>query len=109
MPLLTPEIARRCEQIIRQIARDLNIRIIRMAVNPDHVHIFYIYPPKLSPSVIVKKFKNYSSLNLRREFPELKKKVKKHLWAPSNWHSSVGIGFEVVENYIRGQEGYGNE
>jgi len=44
-------------------------------------------------------------LNLRREFPELKKKVKKHLWAPSNWHSSVGIGFEVVEN-IRGQERY---
>jgi putative transposase len=108
MPLLTPEIAERCEQIIRQIARDLNIRIIRMAVNSDHVHIFYIYPPKLSPSVIVKKFKNYSSLNLRREFPELKKKVKKHLWAPSNWHSSVGIGFEVVENYIRGQEGNDN-
>jgi len=34
--------------------------------------------------------------------------VKKHLWAPSNWHSSVGIGFEVVDNYIRGQ-GYGED
>jgi hypothetical protein len=31
---------------------------------------------------------------------------KKHLWAPSNYHGSVGQGFEVVENYIRGQEGY---
>ena len=109
MPLLTPEIAKRCEQIIREIARDLNVRIIRMAVNPEHVHIFYVYPPKLSPSVISKKFKNYTSLHLRREFPELKKQVKKHLWAPSNYHGSVGIGFEVVENYIRGQEGYGEE
>ena len=108
MPLLTPEIAKRCEQIIREIARDLNVRIIRMAVNPEHVHIFYVYPPKLSPSIISKKFKNYTSLHLRKEFPELKKQVKKHLWAPSNYHGSVGIGFEVVENYIRGQEGYDN-
>ena len=36
MPLLTPEIAKRCEQIIRDIALDLNVRIIRMAVNPEH-------------------------------------------------------------------------
>ena len=106
MPLLTPEIAKRCEQIIRKLALDLNVRIIRMAVNPEHVHIFYVYPPKLSPSIIAKKFKNYTSLYLRREFPELKKQVKKHLWAPSNYHGSVGQGFEVVENYIRGQEGY---
>jgi len=41
-----------------------------------------------------------------KRFPKLKKQVKKHLWAPSNYHGSVGIGFEVVENYIRGQEGY---
>jgi putative transposase len=87
LPLLYGDIAFRCEQIIRSVARKLDVQIIRMAVNPDHVHLFYIYPPKLSPSVIVKKFKNYSSLNLRREFPELKKKLKKHLWAPSNWHS----------------------
>ena len=108
-PLLTPEIADRCEKIIRELARDLNVKIIRMAVNLDHVHIFYVYPPKLSPSVIAKKFKNYTSLYLRKEFPELKKQVKKHLWAPSNYHGSVGIGFEVVENYIRGQEGYGED
>ena len=107
MPLLTPEIAKRCEQIIREIARDLNVRIIRMAVNAEHVHIFYVYPPKLSTSIISKKFKNYTSLHLRKEFPELKKQVKDHLWAPSNYHGSVGIGFEVVENsYIKGQEGY---
>ena len=84
---------------------NLNIRIIHIAFNPKHIHIFYNYPPKLSSSIIVKKFKNYTSLNLRKEFPELKKRVRDHLWAPSNYHGSVGIGFEVIENYIRGQEG----
>lgn len=38
--------------------------------------------------------------------PIPKKQVKKPLWAPSNYHGSVGQGFEVVENYIRGQEGH---
>jgi len=70
-----------------------------MAVNPEHVHIFYVYPPKLSPSMIAKKFKNYTSLHLRKEFPELKKKVKDHLWAPSNYHGSVGQGGGVKGIY----------
>jgi putative transposase len=42
----------------------------------------------------------------RKEFPELNKQIKDHLWAPSNYHGSVGQGFDVVDNYIKGQEGY---
>ena len=58
LPLLYGDIAVRGEQIIKSVARKLDVQIIRMAVNPEHVHIFYVYPPKLSPSVIAKKFKN---------------------------------------------------
>ena len=101
--VLAPEIADRCEEIIRSVAKDLNIKIRRMAVNIDHVHIFYVYPPKLSTSYIAMKFKGVSSRLLRREFPELQTQVKKHLWAPSNYHGSVGQGFEVVEKYIETQ------
>ncbi len=100
---MTPGIADRCEEIIRSVAKDLNIKIRRMAVNLDHVHIFYAYPPKLSTSYIAMKFKGVSSRLLRREFPELQRQVKKHLWAPSNYHGSVGQGFEVVEKYIETQ------
>ena len=104
LPLLRPEIAIRCEEIIRTVAKELDVRIYRMAVNEEHVHIFYIYPPKLSVSYIAQKFKGVSSRILRKEFPELKKKVGKHLWAPSNYHGSVGQGFEVVEHYIKSQK-----
>ena len=105
-PLLHGDIAVRCEEIIRSVAKDLNVRIIRMAVNPEHVHIFFKYPPKFSPSKIAMQFKGTSSYLLRREFPELKKQVRDHLWAPSNYHGSVGQGFEVVENYIKSQDGH---
>ena len=103
LPLLTPKIAVRCDEIIRSVAKDLDITIFRMAVNEDHVHIFMRYPPKLSMSYIAMKFKTISSTLLRREFPELKKKVAKHLWAPSCWHGSVGQGFEVVDRYVKTQ------
>jgi putative transposase len=101
--ILTPEISVRCEEIIRSVAKDLDIKIRRMAVNLDHVHIFYVYPPKLSTSYIAMKFKGVSSRLLRKEFPELRKKVRKHLWAPSTYHGSVGQGFEVVDKYIETQ------
>jgi putative transposase len=102
-PLLIGDIAIRCEEIIRDVAKQLDVRIIRMAVNPEHVHIFFKFPPKLSLSKIAMQFKGTTSYLLRKEFPELKKDVKKHLWAPSNYHGSVGQGFEVVENYIKSQ------
>ncbi len=101
---MTPEIADRCEEIIRSVAKELNIRIYRMAVNEEHVHIFYHYPPKLSTSYIAFRFKGVSSRRLRKEFPELQKQVRAHLWAPSNYHGSVGQGFEVVEKYIETQK-----
>jgi putative transposase len=103
-PLLYGDIAIRCEEIIRDVAKQLDVKIIRMAVNPEHVHIFFKFPPKLSLSKISMQFKGTTSYKLRKEFPELKKDVKKHLWAPSNYHGSVGQGFDVVENYIKSQD-----
>ena len=47
-PVLTPEIAKRCEQIIRKVAIENDVEIMRMAVMEDHVHIFFRYPPKKS-------------------------------------------------------------
>ena len=109
MPLLFGKIAVRCEEIIRGVAKSLEVRIIRMAVNPEHVHIFFKYPPKLPVSKIAMQFKGTSSFYLRKEFPELKQQVDNHLWAPSTYHGSVGRGFEVVENYIRTQEAHHGE
>ena len=37
--------------------KDLDIEIIDMAVNVDHVHLFVKYPPKYSMSFMVKRMK----------------------------------------------------
>jgi len=70
----------------------------------DHIHLFFQYPSKYSVSFIAKGLKGRTSRILRQEFPELKKWCKKSLRAPSCYHGSVGHGWEVVENYIAGQD-----
>ncbi len=104
--ILTGEVAFLAEAIIRKTCNELNIEIIDMAVNPDHVHLFIKYPPKYSVSFIAKNIKGNTSRVLRQEFPHLKDWCGDHLWAPSCYHGSVGNGWEVVERYISAHNTY---
>ena len=100
------------EEIIRETCKELDIEIIDMAMNVDHVHLFIKYPPKYSVSWIAKRIKGRSSKLLRDQFPQLKEWCPGHLRAPSCYHKtfqksfiknasqSVGHGWEVVEKYI---------
>ena len=92
------------EGIIWKTCKELGIEIIEIAVNPDHVHIFFKYPPKYSPSFIAKKLKGRMSRILRKEFPHLKEWCGEHRWAPSCFHGSVGQGWDVVSKYIETQD-----
>ena len=100
------EVAEAAEGIIRETCNELDIEIIDMAMNVDHVHLFIKYPPKYSVSWIAKRIKGRSSKLLRDQFPRLKEWCPDHLWAPSCYHGSVGHGREVVEKYRSGQKGY---
>ncbi len=104
--VLLGDVAEVAEEIIRETCKELDIEIIDMAMNVDHVHIFIKYPPKYSVSWIAKRIKGRSSKLLRDRFPQLKVWCPGHLWAPSCYHGSVGHGWEVVEKYISGQKGY---
>ena len=129
--VLEGEVAEAAEEIIRENCKELDIEVIDLAVNVDHVHLFIknpfrksLYgkmlrsPPKYSVSWIAKRIKGRSSKLLRDRFPQLKEWCPGHLWAPSCYHKtfkksfiknasqSVGHGWEVVEKYISGQKGY---
>jgi len=102
--ILTGDVAMICEGIICKTCREMDIEIIEIADNPDHVHIFFKYPPKYSLSNIAKKIKGVSSRILRKEFPQLQELCGDHLWAPSCFHGSVGNGWDVVSRYIDTQD-----
>ncbi len=102
--VLVGEVGRRCEEIISEICEEMGIEVIEIAVNVDHVHLFFQPPPKYSYSQIANRIKGKSSRILRKEFPHLVEWCPKGLWAPSCYHGSVGYGPEAVKNYIANQK-----
>jgi putative transposase len=102
--ILREEIARRVEEIFKEIAQIYEFEIETMAVVEDHVHIFLSAPPKYSPGQIVRILKSRSAKAIFKEFP----KVKKKLWAGEFWSDgyfvrSVGdeVTTEVISRYIK--------
>lgn len=102
--ILTGDVAMITEGILCKTCKELGIEIIEIAVNPDHVHIFFKYPPKYSLSFIAKRLKGRTSRILRKEFPHLREWCGEHMWAPSCFHGSVGNGWDVVSKYIETQD-----
>jgi len=74
--VLVGDVAMLAEAIIRKTCNELDVEVIDMAVNPNHMHIFIKYPLKYSASYISNMIKGRSSRVLRKEFPYLKGMVR---------------------------------
>jgi len=51
----------RLEQIICEVADELGIKVLKLAINPDHLHLFVSAYPTISVHKIVKRIKGRSS------------------------------------------------
>src|SRR4051795_10051621 len=51
------DVAERARDLIRQICESRELKIIRGAVSPDHIHLLIAAPPHLAPSKIVQYIK----------------------------------------------------
>ena len=101
--ILTQNIAKRVEEIFREIAQVYEFEIQTMAVVEDHVHIFLSAPPKYAPCEVVRILKSRSAKAVFKEFSD----VRKELWAGEFWSDgyfvrSVGdeVTTEVIKRYI---------
>ncbi len=101
-PVLTNEVADRLEQLIEAKADELDLEILRLAIQPDHVHLFITGNPKLSPNKIIQQLKGHTSRNLREEFDFGLPSV----WTRSYFVSSAGeVSSQTIEEYIEAQTG----
>jgi putative transposase len=86
--VLTGEIQVRCRDLIKQTCDANDIRILKGVVSADHIHmhILFLYPPKLSISEIARKLKRRSGKKLLEEYSQLKKRYYGgHLWGDWIW------------------------
>jgi len=103
-PVLVGKIKERLEQIIYEVAEELGIKVLKLAVNPDHIHLFISAYPTIPVHKIVRRIKGRTSRILRQEFPELLKLPS--LWTHSYFVATIGnVSKEAVEKYIEAQRG----
>ena len=65
--VLRGEVAERARALLREICAAREVRIVRGAVSPDHVHMLVV-PPQLAPAKLVQFLKGRSSRMLQRDF-----------------------------------------
>jgi putative transposase len=102
--VLTDEVANRLEQLIEdeEKADELALDILRLAIQPDHLHLFITGNPKLAPNKIIQQLNGYTSRNLRDEFDF----SLPSLWTRSYFVSSAAeVSSQTIEKYIQAQTG----
>ena len=102
--VLIGNVEKRLKEIIRNIANELNVEIIEMETDKDHIHILCEVNPQFGVNKFIKLAKGKSARILREEFPHLKTKLPT-LWTNSYFISTVGgASLEVIKQYIENQQ-----
>lgn len=91
---------------MRRTARAIDIELIAVESDGDHIHLMIAYPPNIALCEIVRRLKGASSRSVRlKRFTE----VLKRLWGSAFWSPSYfivscgGAPLEVVKSYVENQ------
>jgi putative transposase len=102
--VLMGKIAFRCKEIIESKCEEKGWKIIELAIEPDHIHLFVRVFPTDAASEVVRQIKGITSHHLRKEFSELLKLPS--LWTRSYFVSTAGnVSSEIIKKYIAAQKG----
>ncbi|MBU2213942.1 IS200/IS605 family transposase, partial [Patescibacteria group bacterium] len=109
--VLAGEVQRRCRELLMQICDAEDIKILKGAVGCDHVHMHIEFPPRLSVSEIVKKFKGRTSRKLQQEYPHLQKRYwGRHFWGIGYGAWTTGnVTEDMITKYIENHKDESNE
>lgn len=98
---------RRTMELMKDIAKELYVKIIRAETEDDHVHLYVSIPVRQPIPYVLQKFKGKSSKILREEFEEYLKQFywkKKALWGVGYFIATVGdITDKVIKEYVEQQ------
>lgn len=103
--VFSPEELELIEKVFYEVAKKMNMQILEINGEENHLHALIEYPPKLSISKILNSLKGVSS----RRYGQAgfkKPRGKPALWSPSYCAVSVGgAPIETLIRYIKNAEG----
>lgn len=88
-----------------RLSENYNITLVEWNHDVDHVHILFKAPPNTEMTKFINAYKSASSRLIKRDFPQVKKK----LWKEMFWSRSFcllttgGSPIDVIKTYIENQ------
>ena len=102
---LFKELRKYLGEVIRELARRKDCKIIEGTMRSDHVHILIEIPPKHSVSQVVGYIKGKSAIYIAREYGGRKRNFTgQKFWARGYYVTTVGRDEETIKKYIKKQE-----
>ena len=102
--LLCVELKKQLREILHELARQKECRIIQGHLMPDHVHMCIEILPKYAVSSIIGFLKGKSAIAIARYIGKKSNFVGENFWARGYAVSTVGYELDAVRKYIRDQE-----
>ncbi|MCY6356097.1 IS200/IS605 family transposase [Clostridium sp. ZS2-4] len=103
--VINKDISNRLKEIFEKISPNYNITIEEWEYDKNHVHVLFKAHPNSGLSKFINAYKSASSRLIKKEFPQIKKK----LWKECFWSRSYcllttgGSPIEVIKKYIQSQ------
>lgn len=98
-----PGVEDRFKELTAAKCKESGIEILAMECHVDHVHMFVSVLPTVSIPDIMNTVKGATSVQLRREFPQLK--AMPSLWTRSYFVSTAGnVSSETIKWYVDTQK-----
>lgn len=94
----------RIREILRELCRQREVRIVEGQLMADHIHLCLSIPPKYSVAYIIGFLKGKSAVRIHRELLQERRLYGLHFWATGYCVSTVGLEEQQVREYIRQQE-----
>jgi putative transposase len=92
-------------EILRELARERESRVVEGHMLADHIHMLIEIPPKYAVAAVVGYMKGKSSIAIARNFLGRRQNFTgQNFWARGYYVSTVGQDEEIIRNYIRNQE-----
>ena len=100
---LDSKLEERFKMLVQEVCEELEIEILAMECDKDHVHLFLNALPTFSPTDIMAKIKGVTSKKLREEFHYLQHLPS--LWTRSYFVSTArNVSSETIRQYVENQK-----
>jgi len=93
------------KQKVKEISSTFDVEIINQECDKDHIHIIFKAKPTLNIPKYLNALKTITSREIKRNFPEVKKKLWNAFWSPSYFITTTGqVTLDQLKKYVDSQE-----